>query len=230
MAAPAQRRDGKPTLNEPLRPDEELHVDVDHNGRTFTSVERVRGAEDQQVQDAHVPAMSRPEARRRILTQKALIMLSEGERMIDIAEMLGVTVGAITGWIARHKQKVRIADIDLRLDQIALPIATDNLIHGLLAGDKDYTLETLKGRGAFRRHSDANITLPETLPDLVVRFEAPPAAAGFGPHDIAMGRVVGKAALPAPATDGEKTDQQVLDAVYEVQQVHGKGQVPEGDE
>src|SRR4051812_13506748 len=137
---PVRDRKGKPTLDAHVMPDEEL-VLVDAEKGEY-GYQQVKTPDDPAVQAAHTQTVTRAEARKRILTQKALVMLSEGERMLDVATMVGVSVSTLTGWIARHKQRVKMAEIDGRIDQIALPIATDNLIHGLLAGDKDYTLET----------------------------------------------------------------------------------------
>jgi len=145
---------------------------------------------------------SRATAHRRLSTQKALALYGQGESIIDIAAALGVRPSTITGWMVRHRREIALADIDEQLDRIAVPLATENLIHGLLAGDKDYTLETLKGRGRFRRHVEDKSTLDVDLPPLVIRFEMPdddahPSADSF----IAGGRIVGAVSLP----DGPRT-------------------------
>jgi transposase-like protein len=202
---------GRTTLDAPVKLDEE--VEFDEAGRAYLS--RLEDHVDEEKQRA-ASLTDKPEARRRILTMKALVRLSEGDRVSDIAEDFGVATGTLTGWIARFKQKLKTAEIDLRLDQIAVPLATDNLIHGLLAGDKDYTLETLKGRGKLRRYTNADETVHHDLPPLRIEFTQPSASAGYSPEQIAMGRVVGRAALPAPASPGQITDQRVLDAQFDV--------------
>lgn len=215
MQPPLDRK-GRPTLDEPLRPDEEIQYQEQEHGPDLPYVQRVPG-EDNPVRRESVTKVTKLEVQRRILVQKALISMAGGERMIDVAEDLGVTVSMLTGWISRHKIRLKQAEIDQRLDQIAVPLATDNLIHGLLAGDKDYTLETLKGRGKLRRFTNADETVHHDLPTLHIQFEPPAAAAGYTPEQIAMGRVVGRAALPVPATSGERLDAAVLAAEFTVE-------------
>ena len=150
---------------------------------------------------------TKPTRRRRLLTQRALTMLAAGWDTNDIAAALGVATSTLTTYLTKHKREVTIAEIDDRLDRIAVPLATDNLIHGLLAGDKDYTLKTLEGRGRFRKHADVETKGEHVLPALEIRFtiETPPGGAdpsqlppGTPSADslIAGGRILGTMALP----------------------------------
>jgi transcriptional regulator with XRE-family HTH domain len=132
-------------------------------------------------------------------TQEALSLRAQGWSMADIAEALDVGVSTILGWFTKHRRKVDLAKVTRELDAIAVPLAVENLTHGLLAGDKDYTLETLKGRGLFRRHVEDKSEVTHDLPPLVIRFEGAPT----GPLDAAptgeklvTGTVVGRKALP----------------------------------
>ncbi len=204
MEPPLDRK-GRETLDAPLKPDED--------------VEFIEGVPHVTRAPKGPPATNTVIGRQRVLTLKALVRLAEGDRMIDIAEEFQMPVNTLIGWIARFKRKLKEAEIDQRLDQIALPLATDNLIHGLLAGDKDYTLETLKGRGKLRRYTNADETVHHDLPTLHIQFEPPAESAGYTPEQIALGRVVGRAALPAPATAGEVLDSRVLNAEYQVETV-----------
>jgi hypothetical protein len=226
---PSRRRDGRATLDAPLAPDEELLIDRDTGDVT---VVHVPGADDPRIQQVHLPEpLPKAEARRRILTQKALLLRHEGYRMIDIAEQLGIATNTLIGWIAQHKQRLKLTEIDEQIERIALPIATDNLIHGLLAGDKDYTLETLKGRGKLRRYTNQDANIVHELPTLRVEFTTPPAAAGYRPEEIAMGRIVGAPALAARPTLGEHQDQAIVEAQFQVEQaMHERPPGPEPDE
>lgn len=145
--------------------------------------------------------------RRALLTQRILVDLASGESVIDIADKLGVTTATVTGYLARHRRDVESGEIDQRLDEIAVPLAADNLIHGLIAGDKDYTLETLKGRGKFRRHTEDAGAGKRELPVLRISIEVPNGN-GTSPlatlpiptadQMIAGGRIVGAMRLPKP--------------------------------
>jgi hypothetical protein len=185
------------------RPDEEAVSNPD--GPDY--LVRVTATADQKQNSAELQAglvakETGAQHKRRLITEQALLMLADGDPLIDIADALGLAPGTITGYITKYKQRVRKGAVDLQLDRIAVPLATTNLIHGLLAGDKDYTLETLKGRGHLRRHTADNSTVKHEIPPLVIRFEKPthsmdPTTAS----NIGGGRVVGAAALPAPDID-----------------------------
>jgi hypothetical protein len=144
---------------------------------------------------------------RRLLTQRALILRAANWDLNDIAAHLGVATSTLTRWFTQHKRGVDAAEIDAQLDQIALPLATENLIHGLLAGDKDYTLDTLKGRGKFRKHSDVDGPVDRTLPTLEIKFTIEQPVGGAHPSQLpagvpssdsllAGGRILGVMALP----------------------------------
>lgn len=131
-------------------------------------------------------------AQRRIrLTQRALALRAEGLSVNAIAQALGVASATVTGWFTRHKRDVEAQAIDDLLDQVAVPLAAENLVHGLLAGDKDYTLETLKGRGRFRRHTEGEGKPNSVLPELRIVFEAPTAEQLAGRSALPAGTILG---------------------------------------
>lgn len=134
-------------------------------------------------------------------TQAALALRAQGWSVADIADHMQVSMATITQWFTSHRRKVAAASVDKQLDEIAVPLATENLIHGLLAKDKDYTLETLKGRGRFRRHVAQEGEVKHDLPPLVIRFEAPHLSER-DPQEpkTVTGHVVGAVALPAGAS------------------------------
>jgi predicted DNA-binding protein (UPF0251 family) len=131
-------------------------------------------------------------------TQEALALRASGWSVNDIAARLGVSNTTVTHWFTTHRRKVDAARITQKLDQVAVPLAVENLIHGLLAGDKDYTVKTLEGRGQFRRHVQEQGTVTHDLPPLKIEFVGGPAALQ-DPADSAKsvsGMVVGRPALP----------------------------------
>lgn len=86
--------------------------------------------------------------------------------------------------VARHlhdvKEQVMALEPMQRLKKVAVPLAVDNLIEGLKNGDKEYTLETLKGTSLLVTHNKH-----EGLPAggamnfaLQVVVEQPPAGRG----------------------------------------------------
>jgi hypothetical protein len=134
--------------------------------------------------------------------QAALARRLEGVPPAVIAAELGVPTTQVLRWFATFRRRATAADIDLTLDQVAVPLALDNLVAGLVAGDQTYTLETLKGRGQFRRHALREDAGSDALPALTIKFEGGPAASpteisvGRGRSLAATGQVVGTIDLP----------------------------------
>lgn len=150
--------------------------------------------------------LTKTEIKIRRQTQAALALRAEGWSVDDIAAHFGVSRPTITGWFVAHRRQVTLEEIDSVLDQTAIPLATENLIHGLLEGDKDYTLEVLKGRGALRRHGESDKQPTGGLPELRIVFEAPVS----GPLPItAAGTVTGNVAIPKQVGSGSTLDTEV---------------------
>ncbi len=192
MEPPLDAR-ARPQLDDARHPDSEDTYTSD--GDAIVSRRPAYGAWDAEADTDLQPASRRTvlaggrrpgklEIRRAKLTQVALAMRASGEAVPDIAARLGVAASTVIGWFTAHRRAVDLDAIDVMLDRTAVPLATENLIHGLLAGDKDYTLETLKGRGVFKRHAAGDAKPPSELPTLTIRFEtgnatpSPPAADG----------------------------------------------------
>lgn len=126
----------------------------------------------------------RGKAKKRDIT-RALALRAAGHTIGEIAEHLGAAPSTITAWFTQYRRDAKAEDIDEMLDRTAMPLAAENLVHGLLAGDKDYTLETLKGRGRLKHHAAVKQEGTPTVVPLIVRFEM-----GAGNH------VTGSPALP----------------------------------
>jgi transposase-like protein len=144
-------------------------------------------------------ALDRPHKRtrrRRQVTQEALALRAQGASLHEIAGAMGVATSTITQWFLAHRREIADGTIDRMLDDTAVPLAAENLIHGLIAGDKDYTLETLKGRGVLKRHSEGDGQVTQALPALRIIFETPPADTLRAAHPTVGGSVVGTVAVP----------------------------------
>jgi len=207
---------GKPQLNRARHPDEEEFVD--EKGREYLDRSPITDAADPQADQTlrvSPKRVRRCTKHRRALTQKALALYTAGFSMNEIAAELGVTTPTITQWFVSHRRTMAEADIDKLLDETAVPLAAENLVHGLLAGDKDYTLETLKGRGKLKRHSEGDGKLSVELPALVVRFETPTLPDGPDGRPAraigAAGSIHGTAAQPKQITDGQVIDADVVE-------------------
>lgn len=147
--------------------------------------------DDTRTAIARARPISKAVRRSRKLTQEALALFTEGFSIGEIAEQMGVNPGTVTGWMTKHRRSVREGSIDAQLDEIAVPLAVENLTHGLLAGDKDYTLKTLEGRGVLKRHSDRGELPPDLeLPALIIRIE------GTNPGGVALAAQPGAALVP----------------------------------
>jgi hypothetical protein len=198
---------GKDQRKPALAPDQRTAYDPETKGMYLETVKGDLGPAGEKNEVALRPD-GKQTRRRKLLTQQILSRLAAGESVIDIADTLDVATSTVTAHVARHRREVEVAQIDGRLDEIAVPLATDNLIHGLIAGDKDYTLETLKGRGKFRRHTEDTGAGKLELPVLRIAIEV---NTGAGPSPltalpipsadqmIAGGRIVGAMRLPKPA-------------------------------
>jgi predicted DNA-binding protein (UPF0251 family) len=193
------------------RPTEDVVTTQTPIGPLTTLVERLDKRSPVEA-DAALDAIRRdnkPRGRKQreiqLKTQQALLLFSQGWSINDAADHLGVAKSTLVGWLTRHKAKVSAAEISHQLDDIAVPLAVVNLTHGLLAGDKDYTLETLKGRGQFRRHSEAKLDVPTELPPLRIVFEAP-TLPDRPTEKLVTGTVVGRPAIPLAAVgESDKT-------------------------
>lgn len=109
----------------------------------------------------------------------------------QIAEKLCISVHTVNQHLYMARSKGRLADISGILDHAVVPMAVENLIAGLAEGDKDYTLEVLKGRGAFRSHS-ANVSSGSAGPmQLHIQVELPKGATGTQ-IDVIPGQVIGR--------------------------------------
>lgn len=158
--------------------------------------------------------LTKAQVQRLRLTQQALSLRAQGFSVGEIAEFLQVSPATVTGWFALHRRDMAVMDIDRTLEEIAVPLATENLIHGLIAGDKQYTLETLKGRGRLKRPKEGEDERTRELPVLRIEIKG-----GSGPTNVLVapsgqtleqmahgGRVVGVESVPVPVPARQLVD------------------------
>lgn len=166
-----QRTNGNDTLKRARHP---AAVDVSTPLGPVTTVlpeKPVTNPKDElKLQAANEKPTQRNLRRAKLLGERAYILQAGGMAIGDVADELGVSRTTLLRYMTLHRRDVEERTIDDKLDQIAVPLAADNLIHGLLAGDKDYTLETLKGRGKFRRHGEAVDVGRTAMPALRIEF------------------------------------------------------------
>ncbi len=110
-----------------------------------------------------------------------------GYSIKDIAHELMVSQHAVRQWLTDARKRAELMDVAPLLDNVALPLAIDNLIDGLQNGDKKLTLATLKGRGAFTTHSKSENT--NTNMQLEIHVEMPSREGAS--LDVVEGQVVG---------------------------------------
>lgn len=122
-----------------------------------------------------------------------------GRTVDQIAEELALPKWRVDRALIKARASAKLMDVEHLLQHVALPLAADQLIAGVRSGDKDYVLETLKGRGALRQHTKNDGGLINNGNVLNVTFELPP---GVDPHNIADGAIVGVERV----IDGETVD------------------------
>lgn len=125
-----------------------------------------------------------------------------------IAEMLGLATSTVHKILYRGRKFGGINDVTDRMDLEAVPLAVENTIAGLHQGDKDYTLEVLKGRGVLKAHQQVKQEGgPADVPSLVVRFEdaqgqAVTVAAGAIHGTPRAPKVIGAGSTSVPGETG----------------------------
>lgn len=68
----------------------------------------------------------------------------------EIAVMLNMSERHVLRTVRRGSKDAVVERELARLDSEGMPMAVENVLHGLEQQDKDYTLEYMKGRGVFR--------------------------------------------------------------------------------
>jgi hypothetical protein len=141
------------------------------------------------------------------IAARAVALRILGWTQKEIAAELCVKPESVREWLMLARRRAELLDVGPLLDDVALPLAVDNLIDGLRSGNERFTLATLQGRGAFSSHTKQESHT--TAMTLDVRVEMPERLAV--PIEAVEGQVVGVARVaggedkPEPdATDGTK--------------------------
>lgn len=108
----------------------------------------------------------------------------------QIADQLGLETSTVNQYLYVARSKGKLADIAEILDHQIVPMAIENLLEGIKEKDKEYTLEVLKGRGAFRTHSHQASTGSAAPMHLQISVEMPKGASGKV-IDVIPGQVLG---------------------------------------
>jgi hypothetical protein len=108
------------------------------------------------------------------LAARCIALRILGHSMADIRAETGVKPHQLLRFLRVARERQELQDIGPVLDHVALPLAVDNLVAGLEAGDQKYTLATLGGRGAFSKHSksetantDVKLEIHVEMPDRI---------------------------------------------------------------
>lgn len=138
-----------------------------------------------------------------------LALRFEGKGPAETAKILGVDVSRVYRALTLVRSDAAIEKLLDRVDQVILPLAIDNAAKGVMNGDKDYSLEMLRGRGILRTHKSIDAQVKQTILTLEVRLTEPDHLKG---REMPMPRIgsivgapvaaVGNAQLP-PAADLE---------------------------
>lgn len=143
------------------------------------------------------------------LVAQVLALRLYGHSPAVSAEIMGVPESRVTTLLQRVR---RDADIDTqmrRLDDIAVPLAVDNIIRGVVQGDKEYTLEFARGRGLFKTHASVKQETQITEVKISIEAKLPAHLDGKPLPVMKAGAVVAAAAAPPPPPkmlDGEIVD------------------------
>lgn len=135
----------------------------------------------------------------------------EGFGPLETAQVLGVSLGRVRNALNELRRSASLDKELDRLDQIAVPLAVDNVIRGVMDGDKDYTRDVLNGRGVYRTHKSIEAQVRQTVlrMDIAVTMpELPVDRNGAQLPQVRPGGVIGAPALPVidvGAPSGEST-------------------------
>jgi hypothetical protein len=91
----------------------------------------------------------------------------------DIAKVLGTSPASVGRVLQMVRDDATLEAQIKRLDQIAMPLAVDNVIRGIINGDKGYTMKFLDGRGLFRVHKSIEAQVTERVLLFTVQMKMP---------------------------------------------------------
>jgi len=105
----------------------------------------------------------------------------------QIAEMLNMSERHVLRVVRRGRKSANVEREIARLDGEGMPMAVENVLEGLEAKDREYTLEFLKGRGVFSRKTEGAGGQAASAPTgLIVQF----IHEGSAPSEVRAGAIV----------------------------------------
>lgn len=131
---------------------------------------------------------------------KMVAMRMLGFEIAEIAEALNAEPKEVKRWLLLARRRGSLNDIGDRLQHLAAAAAVDKLVEMIEAGNPDAVLETLKGLGYFRNHTQVKQEgTPGDSINLMVKVELP--AGVSSPADIPiLGQISG---VPRELSDGK---------------------------
>ena len=142
--------------------------------------------------------------RAKFLTEVEMLRM-QGFSPKDTAEILGCTYQQVTHALTTIRTNANQTDQLLRLDNIGIPLAVDNVLRGIMDGDKDYTTKLMDGRGMFRTHKSIEAQITKTVLELKVSLVMPDHLVGKDLPVPRPGSIVGAPVtidvLPAPTPE-----------------------------
>lgn len=147
-------------------------------------------------------AIRKPDGRiKRAKFHAAVLALRwEGYGPRETAEILGCSFDKVDAALLRMREAASIEDQLIRLDNLIVPLAVDNVARGVMNGDRQYTLKVLDGRGVFRTHKSQETHVKKTIAILKIQTTMPAHVAGMHIPMPLPGQIVGAALIPGAAT------------------------------
>lgn len=123
----------------------------------------------------------------------AAALRAAGVKPGRIAQMLGVAVGTVRDYLVAAREWGGLDDVVRDIEFRHVPQAVQNLGKLLESGDKEATLETLKGRGVFRTFGNTKVDGPVGANAMQVNVTFNGVPAGESAHLDPLKQVVGSA-------------------------------------
>lgn len=139
----------------------------------------------------------------RALIAEMVALRLAGHTIKEIAEITAVGKDAVTRYLARASEVAERNDVGMLLDYHAVPLAVDNLITGLRAGNEKYTLKVLEGRGHLQKHT-RGVAVSTLKGGLIFEWKGAPQTAPALPEGAIQGLARGGDVIDAVVVEDDK--------------------------
>jgi hypothetical protein len=140
---------------------------------------------------------------------KAAVLALRFERFSpkESADILGVTIGQVTGALRTLKAAAELDDHIKTIDHEILPMAVENLARAVLDGDVDVSEKIARGRGLLRTFKQQEVSITKREMKLTINVEMKGRDGQAVPIAVRDGSIVGHAAGPDEfdASAGQKS-------------------------